>query len=609
MSPSEPFGPSTALGIADLGLVGDTRTAALVGPGGTVDWLCLPRFDREPVFGALVGGPDAGVFTVAPAGERWNLADRRYRTRSAILETTWSVPSGEVVLTEGMLPEVQGRLLPSTLFVRRVEARGAPVELTVTYRPRTRVAGRDRRVSQRHGALTATWGGLAVGLTSTLGPELVPDDPVTVTVEPDAPLVLVLTVAEAEPLVHVEPDAAWELLEEADRWWHGWCDGIGESNGFQDAVIRSAITLRLLTYAPSGAPVAAPTTSLPEEIGGGRNWDYRFAWARDASIGMSAFLGLGRTNEAHAFLYWLLHAGRLSRPNLKCMFTLDGTRVNNETVVEGWPGFRDSPPVRVGNSAADQHQLDAYGWVVDAAWNYTQAGGTLFNELWRMVAGLTDAVADRWSDPDAGIWEVRGPERHYVHSKLMAWLALDRAVRMAGGQRIRSSRLQRWCRERDRLTQELRTEGVDHERNRYRRSYGADDLDAAVLLLPVVGFEEPESPIVAHTIDAIAEELSAGGPLLYRYPPGADGLEGGEGAFLVCSFWWAQALATSGRTDEARALLDDLIGLATPIGLFGEEVDPSTGDHLGNFPLAFSHATFLQAVSSLDQPGAKPTGS
>lgn len=598
-----PFGPSTDLAIEHLGLVGDTRTAALLGPGGTVEWLCLPRFDCEPVFGGLVGGREAGAFTVTPADRSWRLTDRRYRNRSAVLETTWSVGSAEVVLTEGMLPELQGRLLPPSLLVRQVEVRGQPVDLMITYDPRRRIAGHQRRVLDQGDMLVMTWGRLAVGLTSTIGDQLTLDEPMTVTVDPSTPLVLALAVADAEPLVRVDPAVAAELLEEADRWWQGWSSGIGNSSGFQDAVTRSAITLRLLTYAPSGAPVAAPTTSLPEEMGGSRNWDYRFAWARDASIGMSAFLGLGRTNEARTFIYWLLHASRISRPNLACMFTLDGTRVADETVIEGWPGFRDSPPVRVGNSAAGQHQLDAYGWVIDAVWNYTQSGGRLFGELWRMVAGLADTVARRWSEPDAGIWEVRGAERHYVHSKLMAWLALDRAVRMAHQRGTKSRRVRRWCHERDLLAQDLRSKGIDQERNRYRRSYGADDLDAAVLLLPVVGFEDPHSPIVQNTIDAIADELSAGGPLLYRYPPGADGLEGGEGAFLVCSFWWAQALATAGRIDEAQGLLSDLVGLATPLGLFGEEVDPSTGAHLGNLPLAFSHATFLQAVLSLDPDG------
>lgn len=596
------FGPSSELDLVDLGIVGDTRTAALVGPGGTVDWLCLPRFDREPVFGGLVGGADAGSFTIAPAGRDWHVVDRRYRPSSAVLETVWSVPGGEAVLAEGMVPEVQGRLLPPTLFVRRLDVRGVSVEVNVTFRPRTRIGGRELKVRRRDHMTVCTWGSLAIGLTSTHGDAIAPNEPLTIEVHPGEPLVLALSVAEAEPLVRVDPRRAMELLDEADRWWREWSLGIGDDGPFRPMVTRSAITLRLLTYAPSGAPVAAPTTSLPEEIGGTRNWDYRFAWARDASIGVSAFLGLGRTHEARAFLYWLLHAGRLSRPHLPCMFTLDGTTVPDESVVEGWPGFRSSPPVRIGNSAARQHQLDAYGWVVDAVWNYVQAGGTLFAELWRMVSDLTDTVASRWSEPDAGIWEVRGAERHYVHSKLMAWLALDRSVRLAGRHRTRPGRLARWRHERDRLAIELRANGIDHDRGRYRRAYGADDLDAAVLMLPVIGFDDPTSPIVNRTIDAIAEELGAGGPLLYRYPPGADGLDGGEGAFLVCSFWWAQALATAGRLDEAGSLIDDLVELATPLGLFGEEVDPSSGTQLGNFPLAFSHATFLQAVSSLNRP-------
>jgi GH15 family glucan-1,4-alpha-glucosidase len=597
----EPPDPKEPVSIDDLGLIGDTRTAALVGPGGTVEWLCLPRFDSEPVFGRLVGGPAAGVFTIEPAAADWRVLRRRYRPRSAVLETVWAVGSGQVTLTEAMLPEVTGRLLPPTLLVRRVEVQGDPVDVTVTFGPRGRVAGTGRATSRRQDMLVVSWGRLAIALTSTIGDRMAVDKPVTVTVSSGVPLVFALSVADGEPLVRVEPMAASRLLDEVDRWWQGWCVGIGDSHPFHEAVARSAITLRLLTYAPSGALVAAPTTSLPEEIGGTRNWDYRFAWARDASIAMSSFLCLGRTHEARSFLYWMLHAGRLSRPNLACMFTLDGAPVADETVLDGWPGYRDSPPVRVGNSAGGQHQLDAYGWVVDAVWNYGEAGGEIFAEMWRMVAGLADTVAARWSQPDAGIWEVRGPERHYVHSKLMAWVTLDRTVQMASGRRVRASRLARWQRERARLAESLRTEGIDHDRQRYRRSYGASDLDAAVLLLPVVNFEEPNSPIVRRTIDAIADELGAGGPLLYRYPPGADGLDGGEGAFLVCSFWWVQALATTGRTDEAMDLLGQLVEIATPLGLFGEEVDPTTKSYLGNFPLAFSHATFLQAAASLGE--------
>ena len=511
--------PSAEVAIEDLGLVGDTRTAALMGPAGTVEWMCLPRFDSEPVFGSLVGGPRAGMFTVAPADPAWRLTDRRYRDGSAVLETTWSVGSSEVVLTEGMLPELGRRLLPASLLVRRVEVRGDPVEMAVCYSPRRLIGGRNRLTRNGSGMLVSSWGRLAIGLTTSSDAEIRPDETVMVTVAPEKPLVLALSVADGEPIVRVDPAQASDLLEEADRWWRDWSRGVGDGNPFQHHMARSAITLRLLTYAPSGAPVAAPTTSLPEELGGTRNWDYRFAWARDASIGMSALLNHGRTDEASAFLYWMLHAGRLSRPNLAAMFTLDGTTVDDETVVEGWPGYRNSPPVRVGNSAGGQHQLDAYGWVIDAVWNYTRAGGKVFREVWRMVSGLADTVAARWDEPDAGIWEVRGDERHYVHSKLMAWLALDRAVRMADERRTRSSRVERWRQERDRLAKDLRDKGVDKDRNRYRRSYGADDLDAAVLLLPVVGFEPIDAPIVGNTIDAIAKELGAGGPLLYRYPP------------------------------------------------------------------------------------------
>ena len=589
--------------IGDYALIGDTRTAALCSPDGSIDWLCLPRFDGEPVFGRLVGGGGAGCFRVGPAAEA-PVVRRRYRPGSAVLETTWTVEGAELTLTEGMVANVTGRLLPPTLLVRRLESRGGSCRVRIRFDPRRGPAHEPPRVRRAGGAVVCTWGSLAVALSTSAGSVVEPGPEAEVPVDEGRPLVLALATAHREPLVHVPPERASTELEATDRWWRAWSAEIGDVGSFREAVTASLRTLRLLTYSPSGAPVAAPTTSLPEEVGGSRNWDYRYAWPRDASIGIGAFLGCSRDQEARAFLYWLLHASRLDRPRLPPLLSLDGRRVPATRELEGWPGYAGSRPVRAGNGARDQHQLDVYGWVLDAASLLVGAGHGLYTETWRAMASFADLVADRWAEPDAGIWEVPGEPRHYVHSKLMAWLALDRALGLAAQHPVRARRRARWTAARAAVTADVLARGYDADRNTFVRAYGRSDLDAAVLILPTLGFAEPRSPPVLGTIGAVRRELAAGGPLLYRYPPGGDGLPGQEGAFLPCSFWLVQALAKTGRVDEAAALFEELLTLGGGLGLFAEEADPSTGTFLGNYPQALTHAALVQAALALRDAAA-----
>lgn len=344
--------------------------------------------------------------------------------------------------------------------------------------------------------------------------------------------------------------------------------------------------------------MAAPTTSLPEWPGGGRNWDYRYAWPRDASIGIGAFLGVGLEEQARAFLYWLLHATRLQRPRLPSLLTLHGRGVPAERELP-WAGYADSTPVRFGNGARDQHQLDNYGWVLDAMWLLVRAGHHLYGETWRAGRALADYIAEHWREPDAGIWEVRGDPAHYVHSKLMGWLGLDRALRIADSHKTSTRRRARWEAARAELGDDVLGNGFDADRRTFVRVYGRSDVDAALLVLPLIGLESSDSPRVRGTIDAIRRDLSAGGPLLYRYRRGDDGLDDEEGAFLPCSFWLVQALAHTGAVDEALELFGELLDLAGPLGLFAEEADPATGALLGNYPQAFTHATLVQAALAL----------
>lgn len=583
--------------LEDYGLLGDTRTAALVSADGGIDWLCAPAFDGDPVFGALLGGPDAGTFRAGPARPARQL-ERRYRPHTATLETVWATDGGTLTLTEAMVAEVSGRLLPTTLMIRRLEADGAPVEAAVEFNPR--FGERHLRPRVRPGQqLVCEWGALAMSLGCSGGLRIIPGTTTAVTVVPGRPVVMVLALAYAEPLVWVDPETAWDLVEADEDRWREWTAGISRDVPFREPVLRSLLTLKLLTYSPSGAPVAAPTTSLPEDPGGIRNWDYRFAWPRDASIGIAAFLGLGKDAEALNFLNWLLHASRLQRPRLPALLTLAGGHVPRERTLENWPGYAGSAPVRVGNGAAHQHQLDGYGWVIDAAWNLVRQGHRLNSETWRAMRGFADLVARRWPDPDAGIWEIRADATHHVHSKIMGWLALDRALRIAETHRISSRRRRRWEAARSALSADISTRGFDAARNTYTRAYGSADLDSALLILPVTGFEPPDSARLRGTVDAVWAELSAGYPFLYRYPPGQDGLPGDEGAFLPCSFWLAQALALTGRPAEAAEVFEALLGYAGPLGLFSEEADPATGTLLGNYPQAMTHAALVQAALAL----------
>ena len=588
--------PATPIG--DYGLLGDTRTAALVSSDGAIDWLCVPRFDGEPVFGRLVGGPLAGSFRIGPA-RRAAVAERRYRPHTATLETTWTVGLRRLTLTDAMVAEVAGRLLPATLLTRRLSVEGGPVDVSVEFDPRLGEHHRRPRARRRGPNLVCEWGSVAVSLNSA--PEFIvePGRPTTITITPDRPATFVMAVAYREPLIHVDPIAAWDLVAGDEARWKVWTGEIDDRLPFRDAVVRSLLTLRLLTYSPSGAPVAAPTTSLPEHPGGIRNWDYRFAWPRDASIGVAAFLAVGKLDEARGFLAWLLHASRLDRPRIPVLLTLDGRHGPRERELSDWAGYAGSLPVRVGNGAADQHQLDGYGWVVDAAWVFVQAGHRLYSETWRAMRGFVDLVADRWQEPDAGIWEIRGDSAHHVHSKLMGWLAIDRALRIADTHRLRARQRRRWQTARDAIAADVRARGFDSTKGSYTRSYGSGDLDAALLVLPLLGIEEADSPRVRGTIDAIQDELAAGAHLLYRYPPGRDGLPGTEGAFMPCAFWLVQALALTGRRSEAMELFEALLGYANPLGLYAEEIDPSTGDHLGNFPQALTHAALIQAALAL----------
>ncbi|MBW3668983.1 MAG: glycoside hydrolase family 15 protein, partial [Actinobacteria bacterium] len=510
-----------SVAIGDYGLVGDTRTAALVDGHGSVDWMCLPHFDGDPVFAKLLAGDGGGHFAIAPVGDA-RLVGRRYQPGTSVLETEWQVGGARVVATDGMVADIGGALFPTLCLVRRIEVHGRPARIAVSFDPRFGEKRRRPRTGRGTATLVCDNGGTALALSLDPPVPVVVGERAEVDVEPGRPLVAVLTAVHRGPLTFIAPHEAWRALVADAARWREWTAGIDYDGPHRDEVARSLITLRLLTYSPSGAPVAAPTTSLPESLGGSRNWDYRYAWPRDAGLGIGAFLGVGHVEQACAFLYWLLHASRLDRPRLRALLTIHGKPVPREREVD-WEGFAASRPVRFGNGARDQHQLDNYGWVLDAMWLLVRAGHRLYGETWRAGSALADEVVRRWRDPDAGIWEVRDAPRHHVHSKLMAWLALDRALHIAETHPVSAPRRERWRRQRDAIRADVFANGFDERRNTFVRAYGSDDLDAALLVLPILGIEPTGSRRVRGTVEAVRRELSAGGPLLHRYRA-ADGL-------------------------------------------------------------------------------------
>ncbi|MFF2616708.1 glycoside hydrolase family 15 protein [Kitasatospora sp. NPDC058046] len=599
--------------IEDYALIGDMQTTALVGRDGSVDWLCLPRFDSPAVFAGLLGTDEHGFWRLGPGGDTAAPAvpadRRRYRGDSLILEQEWDTDGGTVRVVDFMPP--RGTAAPQ--LIRIVEGVSGTVRMRSALRMRFsygRVVPWVRRVEEGGQSRTVAVAGpdsvWLDGEAETYGRDLTTYADFTVTAGERIAFALTW---QASHLDAPKPPDAEGMLDATADFWHDWADQCTYQGPYREAVIRSLITLKGLTYAPTGGIVAAPTTSLPEDIGGERNWDYRYTWLRDAAITLSSLLRTGYRDEAKAWREWLLRAVAGDPENLQIMYGIAGERELTESSLDWLPGYEGSQPVRIGNGAAGQLQLDVYGEVVEALHLAHMTGLVRNDHAHQLQLRLIDYLEDHWQNPDEGIWEVRGPRRHFVHSKVMAWVAVDRTIELLE-RTDEQGPLERWRALRDTIHADVCEHGYDPDRNTFTQSYGSRELDASLLLIPQVGFLPADDKRVIGTIEAIQRELSTEDGFVLRYPTdgGVDGLPGDEGAFLACSFWLADALALIGRTDEARELFERLLSIRNDVGLLAEEWDPRLKRQVGNFPQAFSHVPLIDTALRLTQPLGPESG-
>ncbi len=601
MNTSERYPP-----IADYGLLGDMHSCALVSKAGSVDWACFPRFDSPSTFGRLLDWEKGGHFQLAPLGVR--STRRRYLPSTNVLETTFQTDTGEAKLTDFMpvhphsRPREPREVGSRQQIVRILECTSGHVRFALDCQPRFDYGsiiphaerhsetsgfahgGADAIAVHSSAPLTQTEGGFTSEGTLRSGERVCS----AVTYE----------TSYSHHVGAVDERELLQRLDETKRFWEEW-SSINTYDGlYRDDVMRSALALKALTYAPSGALLAAATTSLPEGIGGERNWDYRFTWIRDATFALYALFILGYREEGAAFKDWLEWStvGRAS--DLQIMYGLGGERRLTETALTELDGYCGSRPVRIGNGAYDQFQLDIYGELMDSAHLYRKFGGKVDPEYWEYLQKIVDFVIEHWRDPDDGIWETRGGRQHFVYSKVMCWVALDRAIKAARALDLPGD-IDRWRRVRSEIKADVLANGFDAEQGVFVQAYGNQNLDASNLMLPLVGFIRPDDPRMRATIRATERELTSPQGFVYRYKGYDDGLAGGEGTFTICTFWLADNLIALGELEKAKALFDGLMGYSNDLGLFSEEIDAASGQMLGNFPQAFSHLAFINTAVQL----------
>lgn len=581
--------------IESYGFIGNMVTGALVGADGSIDWLCVPHFDSGACFAALLGDDDNGHWQIAPQ-EAVTATSRGYRGDTLILETRFETASGAVTITDFM-PRTEDEDYVQLVRLVRGESGRVPMTMELTLR-------------FDYGQIIPWVRRQSYGIRAIAGPDSVQlRTPVALSGKGFSTCAE-FTVAAGETVPFLlsygpshrpgaEDADCHGLLGKTEAWWRAWAAQCPYQGPYRDAVMRSLITLKGLSFQPTGGIVAAPTTSLPEQIGGVRNWDYRFCWIRDATLTLLALLNSGYRDEAHDWREWLLRAVAGTPTGLQIMYGLDGERRLVEMELPWLAGYHGSKPVRIGNAAYTQYQLDIFGELMDVMHVARKHELEAYEESWNLQRVLVDHLAKVWREPDEGIWEVRGPRRHFTHSKMMAWVAVDRAVKAVEEYNL-AGPIDAWRQLRADIHHDVCRNGFDAEQNSFVQYYGGRNLDAALLLMPETGFLPPDDPRVLGTIAAIERELRVDGLVLrYNSADGVDGLPEGEGGFLACSFWLADAMAMTGRYDEARALFEKLLTMRNDLGLLAEEYDPRLQRQVGNFPQAFSHVALINTANNL----------
>jgi GH15 family glucan-1,4-alpha-glucosidase len=589
--------------IEDYGFIGNMATAALVGRDGSIDWLCVPRFDSDACFAALLGTPENGRWLIRPKGEV-RASSRCYLAGTAILETTFETAEGIACVTDFMPPSAGEQ---TTELIRIVRAVEGEVPMTMELVLRFGYGRTVPWVRKRDYGFRAVAGPDAVELATNVrlrGEDLKTVADFTVTPDEKGLFTLAYHHSQSEPRFVDDREL---VLERTARWWRDWSDRCTLPETvpapWKEAIVRSLITLKAMTNERTGALVAAPTTSLPEEIGGERNWDYRYCWIRDATLTLYALINCGYFSEAHAFRGWLLRAAAGHPEQLQIMYGLAGERRLTEIALPWLAGYAGSKPVRIGNAACEQLQHDVYGELMDALHAARRSRIDPSNAAWQFQREMLKNLARIWTEPDAGIWEVRGRPRHFTYSKAMSWVAFDRGVKAVEEFALEGP-VERWRELRDEIRRDIEANGYDPTRNTFVQHYGGRGLDASLLLLAEMGFLAPDDPRFRGTVEAIERELVEHGLVRrYRVEETDEGVAGDEACFLVCSFWLVDALVLLGRHDDARRLFERLLALRNDLGLMAEEYDPRARRHLGNFPQAFSHVGLINAAVNLLSAG------